>query len=103
MDVDVHLRDGQGEVQHAGREAALHELVAVGLLERGGQELRFDIAAVDEKVLIVAVAAGGRRAGNKAGDGMLLPPAADREHIRRRLAAEDAVHGAFELPVAGRG
>ena len=54
MDVHIHGLHGHIDLQHAGREAAHHDLVAVRLLQRGGEQTGFDIAVVDEEALPAA-------------------------------------------------
>ena len=89
------------QVQHARRESADHELVAVRLLEGGGHRLRAHVAAVDEKELIGAVAARRAGFGNVTGQRIVFPAAADLDHLLRALPAEHGVDRAEELPVAG--
>ena len=103
MDVHVHRPQGHGDLQHAGGEAAHHHLVFIGLLQRRGEDVGLDIAAVDEEDLIVSVAAGGGGPGDVALHPGLLPAGGELHHLHGRLAAEDRVDGAEQLPVAGGG
>ena len=66
MHIDVHKMLRQVQMQHAGRETALQELIAVGLLERGRHELGADMPPVDKKDLAAPRAARRGRAGHKA-------------------------------------
>ena len=101
VDVDVHGLPGQLQAQDAAGEAARHHLIGVGLLQGGGHELGFHRPAVDEKLLVVPVAPGGRGLGDVAGQPQILPLAFDLHHIHGQLAAEHLVDGAVEVTVAG--
>ena len=59
MDVHIHSRQRHGDVEHAAGEAAGHDLVAVGLLQGGGEGLGADVAVVDEEMLVGPGAPGG--------------------------------------------
>ena len=101
MDVHIHGLHGHIDLQHAGREAAHHDLVAVRLLQRGGEQTGFDIAVVDKKALPGAVAARGGRLCDEAAHAQLFPAAVDRQHIVGQLPAIDGVDcgHAVALPV----
>ena len=101
--IDVHKMLRQVQMQHAGRETTLQELIAVGLLERGRHELGADMPPVDKKDLAAPRAARRGRAGHKARDGELVPAPVHRGHLLRGLAAHDGIDRAEELAVAGRG
>ena len=101
MDVDVHRADGQGENENAAGVPARHHLIGVGLLQGGGHQLGPDGTAVDEKLLIAPVAAGGRGLGDEAREGEGIPFALHRDHIHGQLAAIDLVDRAQQVAVAG--
>ena len=56
VDVHIHRIQGQGQVQHAAGELALHHLVAVSLFQGCRQQGGFHIAAVDKEMLHGAAA-----------------------------------------------
>ena len=55
MDVDVHARGVDGDVQHTAWELFGRHIRGIRLLECRQGGLAFDVSAVDEKVLIVAI------------------------------------------------
>ena len=75
MDVHVHGLHGHIDLEHAGREAADHDLVAVRLLHGGGKQPRLDVAVIDKEALPGAVAARGGGAGDEAAHAQLFPAA----------------------------
>ena len=84
-----HVR-GHRHRQHTAREFALQHLIPVGLLQRGGQDLRLDIAPVQKEHLHGAGAA---------------PVGRERDEARYRDIAAAPLHGqqrARELPPVGR-
>ena len=103
MHIDVHLILRQRDFQHAGREPADHDLIAIGLLQRRREHLRAHKAPVDKKVLIAARTARGRRPGNEAGNGDFLPVAVHLDHRACLVAAEQGINHRGKRPVAGCG
>ena len=91
VNVHVHGLHGHIDLQHAGREPAHHDLVAVRLFSGRGQKPRTDEAPVDKEALPAAVAARGSRLCDKAAHAELFPPAIDRQHAVGKLAAIDGV------------
>ena len=99
--VHVHGGERHRDVQHAGGEPAHHDLVAVGLLQSGGQGFGPDQPVIDKEDLIRPGAPGGGGPGDIAGNRQLLPFALHRDHLPRGLPAQDAVDGGQKRPVAG--
>ena len=56
VDIHIHLRGRQGDMQHAAGELALEHPVAIGLLQSRRQQLGLDKAAVDEEHLLAPCA-----------------------------------------------
>ena len=100
--VNVHIHGLYGHInfQHAGREAAHHDLVAVRLLHGGRKEPGFDKAIVHEKALPAAVAAGSSGLCDKAAHVQLFPAAVHREHVVCKLAAVDGVNCSHAVTLA---
>ena len=110
VNVDVGLGEGDGEVEHAGRELADHNRMLVRLLQRRPRRAALDIAAVDKEGLHGAVGAAGRRQGDIAAD-MDLPlgvvhlgqifgkvPSKDGVHRRKQLAVPGSVQPGLSFP-----
>ena len=99
MDVHVDQMLRQRQAQHARRIAADHEPVAVRLLQRGGHRLGADVAPVDEKKLICAVAARGVRPRNEARQGVFVPVAVHGDQVLGGLTAQHGADRAEKLAV----
>ena len=100
VDVHVHGLHGHIDLEHAGREAADHDLVAVRLLHGGGEQTRLDIAVIDEEALPGAVAARGGGTGDEAAHAQLFPAAVHGKHVVGKLAAVDGVDGGHAVALA---
>ena len=101
VDIHVHGVELGLEVEDAAGELSHHLLVGVGLLQGGHHGAAFDVAAVDEEVLIApgAPAAGGQ--GHKAGHRHILPRPLHRGEAQGQVPAQHGVQGGLELAVAG--
>ena len=102
VDVHIHRVGRERQVQDAGREFAHHDLIAVGLFQRGDQKLGFHRAAVDEEGLHRPAGPGVRGLGDEAGQGILFPTAFHVHHPGT-LPAIDAVSRVGQLSGAGGG
>ena len=101
VDVDVHAAVGEREIQHAAGVAAGQQRVAIGLLQRGLQQLRADRAPVAEEILRAAVAASGRGGGDIARHAHAVVVAGAFEHVGRDRAPEQGIDARILAPVAG--
>ena len=101
MDVDVHRRHRQRHGQDAAGELALHELVAVALLQGRRQQLGLDEAAVDKEHLHGPGAPAHERLGDKAGHGDVAPPALHGHQGPGEVPAQGRVDGGVQSAVAG--
>ena len=102
VDIHIHRRRRQLQAQHTGWEFAHHELIPVGLLQGGDQELGFHRPVIDEKGLQIPAGPGIRGLGRKAGHTVFFPGAVHRDHASK-VPAIDAVHRRPESAVARRG
>ncbi|SCH37451.1 Uncharacterised protein [uncultured Clostridium sp.] len=101
--VDVHIHSGQPQLQmeDTAWKFAHHLLVLIGLLQGGGHQRAFHLAAVDEKELPApaAPAAGGH--GHEAGHSHILAAGLHRAEAQCQLPAQDGIDGGLELSVTG--
>ena len=95
MDVHVYRRSGDLQVQHTGGEFAHHQLVPVGLLQSGDEQLGFDRPVIDEEGLQVPAGPGIGRLGDEAGEFVFFPLALHRHHPGG-FPAVDAVDGGLQ-------
>ena len=89
-------------MQHAGREFSYHDLVAVGFLQSGNQQLGFYGAVVDEKGLQTPAGAGIGGLGDVAGQGVGFPAAVHLHHPGK-VPAIDAVDCRLQAAVSRGG
>ena len=101
MDVHVHLCGGYGDVEHAAGELALHDLVAVGLLQRRGQELGLDKPPVDKEDLAAPCAVAVEGLGDEALHRYGVAAAAYGQQVQCEVTAQSGVDGALQPSVAG--
>ena len=101
VDVHIHTGQGHGEVQHTGGKAPDHELIAVGLLQRGGEGLGVNQPLVHIEKLVGAGAPRCGGSGDKAGEPQRLPLALDRHHLQSRLTPQHRIDGGQQRAVAG--
>ena len=101
-------------MQHTGRELPRQELVAVGLLQSGGEQPGFDRAAPHEEGLHGAAGPGIGGQADVAGQAVAVPAALHRNHfgtlpavnaVERRLktAGAGGGEGGFAVPEEGDG
>lgn len=103
MDIDIYGFCWHRDLKDTGRKTAHHDLIFIGILQRGGERLGFDIAAVDKKVLIAAAAAGGRWALSQIPLPRPLPLVFHRDHLQCSLAAKYRIDRAEQFAISGRG
>ena len=98
MYVDVHLTERQIDAQTAVGEFAGDNRVAVRLLHRRLNQLGFDEASVDKKVLIGSVRARRMRLGQKSVYPYILHrDRRNRNQVARQLPAEHREYRLLEL------
>ena len=102
VDVDIHGGWRQGQVQHTGGEFAHHDLVAVGLLQRGDQKLGFHRPVIDKEGLQASAGPGVGGLGDVAGQGVILPAAVHLHHLGA-LPSVNAVYCRLQAPVSRGG
>ena len=76
--VHIHPVLGQGDVEHTAGEAPLHDLVLIGLLQRGGEELGLHKPPVDKEHLHGPVSPAAEGPGDEALHPDTIPAAPDR-------------------------
>ena len=101
VDIHVHGRAAELDIQHARGEAPHEQRVAVGLLERGLQRGGFDPPAVAEEILLRAAAAPGGGRGEEAVHAHAVGLTGAGQQAHGEVAPEQAVDAAVELVVAG--
>ena len=90
VDVDVHPRGIDVQEQHVGRMAFVVQHILEGLPHGVGEQAVAHVAAVHEKVLIVAGPAAGSRRCNEAPDAHAGAGLVQMEQHRRQLVPEQS-------------
>lgn len=103
MDVYVHSGKRHLQIQHAGGKPARQHLIAVGLLQGGGEQFGLDVSPVDVEKLAAAVATGGSGQRNKTLHGKFFAAAVYRDHLFGRLPPEDGIDSGEKPAVPGGG
>ncbi|KAF5055855.1 hypothetical protein DSECCO2_373510 [anaerobic digester metagenome] len=101
VNIYVHRRHRQVQFQHTAGEFTLHQLVAISLLQRGGQQLGFDEPPVDKENLHPPGTPAAQRLCHKAGDAYLAAPALHRRQRPGKVPAQRGVNRGVQLSVAG--
>ena len=101
MDVDIHRRHRQCHGEDTAGELALHDLVAVALLQGRCQQLGLDEPAVDEEYLHGPGPPAHEGLGDEAGHLHLTAPALHRSQAPGEVPAQGGIDGGLQLPVAG--
>ena len=102
MDIHIHRIGRKGQVQYTGGKFAHHDLIAVGFLQCGDQQLGLDRAVVDKKGLQRAAGPGIGGKRHEAGQAVALPAAVQGNHFGA-VPAIDTVDGGLQGAVSRGG